>query len=144
MAKAIAAALVRGKICTPADITMSAKSEATLQSIKTLGYNTGTNLEASSLKFQPRRQVVAFNSFNTAKKKYRRYHAVVCGTSTFLAACPLLQTTSHSSALNFRSYSVAKARRRFSFCGLRISGRAEGSRQPTFYHSEAKCGPEGN
>ncbi|KAL8440241.1 hypothetical protein Emag_007884 [Eimeria magna] len=46
MAKAMAAALVRAGVCSAADINMSARTQASLDAIRALGYGTGTNEEA--------------------------------------------------------------------------------------------------
>ncbi|KAL8435568.1 hypothetical protein ACSSS7_002413 [Eimeria intestinalis] len=57
MAKAMAAALVRAGVCSAADINMSARTQASLDAIRALGYGTGTNGEARRpLYFQQRMQ----------------------------------------------------------------------------------------
>lgn len=47
MAKAMAVALVRARVCSAEDICMSARTEASCQAISALGYSTRTNEEAS-------------------------------------------------------------------------------------------------
>lgn len=46
MAKAMAEALVREGVCSAQDICMSARTEASLNAIKALGYGTGDNIKA--------------------------------------------------------------------------------------------------
>ncbi|CDJ57310.1 pyrroline-5-carboxylate reductase, putative [Eimeria maxima] len=47
IAKAMAEALVRGGVCSPDDICMSARTEESRQAIRAQGYSVGTNDEAS-------------------------------------------------------------------------------------------------